>query len=198
MKWDFPTDFPTDSDIQKILNIFRNREMKKLLTALTVLALPAAAFAADNQPGVYVQGDAGLSSIRYDGETSNNFLPRVSVGFDAGDMRIAADYYRVRDKIDDTTATLQGAGVAVIKDFNTNSIVKPYVGARLGLNRLTLKDGDGKYSKTKASIGALGGVGFEVAPNVTLDLGYRFNYLGKFDDTRVFANEYTAGVRVKF
>ncbi|HFC8549277.1 TPA: opacity family porin [Neisseria lactamica] len=172
--------------------------MKKLLTALTVLALPAAAFAADNQPGVYVQGDAGLASIHADGETFNNFLPRVSVGFDAGDMRIAADYYRVRDKIDDATATLQGAGVAVIKDFNTNSIVKPYVGARLGLNRLTVKDEDGKYSKTKASIGALGGVGFEVAPNVTLDLGYRFNYLGKFDDTRVFANEYTAGVRVKF
>lgn len=149
--------------------------MKKLLTALTVLALPAAAFAADNQPGVYVQGDAGLASIHADGETFNNFLPRVSVGFDAGDMRIAADYYRVRDKIDDATATLQGAGVAVIKDFNTNSIVKPYVGARLGLNRLTVKDEDGKYSKTKASIGALGGVGFEVAPNVTLDLGYRFN-----------------------
>lgn len=168
--------------------------MKKLLTALTVLALPAAAFAADNQPGVYVQGDAGLASIHADGETFNNFLPRVSVGYDAGDMRIAADYYRVRDKIDDATATLQGAGVAVIKDFNTNSIVKPYVGARLGLNRLKTED----YKKTKVGIGALGGVGFEVAPNVTLDLGYRFNYLGKFDDTRVFANEYTAGIRVKF
>ncbi len=39
--------------------------MKKLLTALTVLALPAAAFAADSQPGVYVQGDLCLHSRRW-------------------------------------------------------------------------------------------------------------------------------------
>ncbi|HGT4384062.1 TPA: opacity family porin [Neisseria meningitidis] len=172
--------------------------MKKLLTALTVLALPAAAFAADSQPGVYVQGDVGVASvsIHADGETlrGSDFIPRVSVGYDTGDMRIAADYYRIRDKNDDVTATLQGAGVAVIKDFNTNAIVKPYVGARLGLNRLKAED----YKKTKVSVGALGGVGFEVAPNVTLDLGYRFNYLGKFENAKVWDHEYTAGVRVKF
>ncbi|WP_304668913.1 opacity family porin [Neisseria polysaccharea] len=172
--------------------------MKKLLTALTVLALPAAVFAADNQPGVYVQGDVGAVFVSVNDEIKTKPIPHIAVGYDTGDVRIAADYQRIRFKELGDTYALQGAGVTVIKDFNTNSIVKPYVGARLGLNRISLKSNSEKYSKTKAGFSALGGVGFEITPNVNLDLGYRFNYLGGNEAFNTQYSELTAGVRVKF
>jgi opacity protein opA58 len=47
-------------------------------------------------------------------------------------------------------------------------------------------------------IGALAGVSYEVTPNVALDAGYRYNYWGNFEETKIQSHEVSAGVRVKF
>ena len=43
----------------------------------------------------------------------------------------------------------------------------------------------------------MAGVSYEITPNVDLDAGYRYNYWGKFEETKLQSHELSAGVRVK-
>ena len=192
--------------------------MKKILATLVALSLPAVALADDNR-GFYVQGDVGHSTLKTSDEggktSSKGFSPRLSAGYDFGDFRIAADYthYKTwKDHEQDSSHTLdskiklQSVGVSAIYDFDLNSPVKPYVGARVGLNRFSYDDDHRSVNvhetesirKTKTGVGVLAGVGYDITENVALDAGYRYNHWGNFDGLKVHTHEVSAGVRVKF
>lgn len=192
--------------------------MKKVLATLVALSLPAVVLADDNR-GFYVQGDLGHSTLKTSDEggkvSSKGFSPRLSAGYDFGDFRIAADYTHYKTRKDheqgpsytlDSKIKLQSVGVSAIYDFDLNSPVKPYVGARVGLNRFSYDDDDRRegyhatetFRKTKTGLGVMTGVGYDINQNIALDAGYRYNYWGKFDDVKVHSHEVSAGVRVKF
>ena len=192
--------------------------MKKVLATLVALSLPAIALADDNR-GFYVQGDLGHSTLKTNDEggktSSKGFSPRLSAGYDFGDFRVAADYthYKTwKDHEQDSSYTLdskiklQSVGVSAIYDFDLNSPVKPYVGARVGLNRFSYDDDHCSVNvhetesirKTKTGVGVLAGVGYDITENVALDAGYRYNHWGNFDGMKVHTHEVSAGVRVKF
>ena len=192
--------------------------MKKVLATLVALSLPAVALADDNR-GFYVQGDLGHSTLKTNDEggktSSKGFSPRLSAGYDFGDFRVAADYthYKTwKDHEQDSSYTLdskiklQSVGVSAIYDFDLNSPVKPYVGARVGLNRFSYDDDHRSVNvhetesirKTKTGVGVLAGVGYDITENVALDAGYRYNHWGNFDGMKVHTHEVSAGVRVKF
>nr|WP_314168881.1 opacity family porin [uncultured Neisseria sp.] len=192
--------------------------MKKILATLVALSLPAVALADDNR-GFYVQGDVGHSTLKTSDEggktSSKGFSPRLSAGYDFGDFRVAADYthYKTwKDHEQDSSHTLdskiklQSVGVSAIYDFDLNSPVKPYVGARVGLNRFSYDDDHRSVNvhetesirKTKTGVGVLAGVGYDITENVALDAGYRYNHWGNFDGLKVHTHEVSAGVRVKF
>ena len=192
--------------------------MKKILATLVALSLPAVALA-DEHRGFYIQGDVGHTSVKgkiYDeSETAKGFSPRLSAGYDFGDFRVAADYTHYKTRKDheqgpsytlDSKIKLQSVGVSAIYDFDLNSPVKPYVGARLGLNRISYSDDfrstgyheTESFRKTKAGVGVMAGVGYDITQNVALDAGYRYNHWGKFDGLKVHSHEVSAGVRVKF
>ena len=192
--------------------------MKKVLATLVALSLPAIVLADDNR-GFYVQGDVGHSTLKTNDEggktSSKGFSPRLSAGYDFGDFRVAADYthYKTwKDHEQDSSHTLdskiklQSVGVSAIYDFDLNSPVKPYVGARVGLNRFSYDDDYRRenyhatetFRKTKTGFGVMTGIGYDINQNIALDAGYRYNYWGKFDDVKVHSHEVSAGVRVKF
>ena len=192
--------------------------MKKILATLVALSLPAIALADDNR-GFYVQGDLGHSTLKTNDEggktSSKGFSPRLSAGYDFGDFRVAADYthYKTwKDHEQDSSHTLdskiklQSVGVSAIYDFDLNSPIKPYVGARVGLNRFSYDDDYRRadyhatetFRKTKTGLGVMTGIGYDINQNIALDAGYRYNYWGKFDDVKVHSHEVSAGVRVKF
>lgn len=192
--------------------------MKKVLATLVALSLSAVVLADDNR-GFYVQGDVGHSTLKTNDEggktSSKGFSPRLSAGYDFGDFRVAADYthYKTlkeheRDPLYtfDAKIKLQSVGVSAIYDFDLNSPVKPYVGARVGLNRFSYDDDHRSVNvhetesirKTKTGVGVLAGVGYDITENVALDAGYRYNHWGNFDGMKVHTHEVSAGVRVKF
>ena len=192
--------------------------MKKVLATLVALSLPAVALADDNR-GFYVQGDLGHSTVKTSDEggkvSSKGFSPRLSAGYDFGDFRVAADYthYKTlkeheRDPLYtfDAKIKFQSFGVSAIYDFDLNSPVKPYVGARVGLNRVSFDTTE--YSsnfieryetrKTKTGLGVMTGIGYDINQNIALDAGYRYNHWGKFDGVKVHTHEVSAGVRIKY
>ena len=192
--------------------------MKKVLITLVALSLPAIVLADDNR-GFYVQGDVGHSTLKTNDEggktSSKGFSPRLSAGYDFGDFRVAADYTHYKTRKDheqgpsytlDSKIKLQSVGVSAIYDFDLNSPVKPYVGARVGLNRFSYDDDDRRegyhatetFRKTKIGLGVMTGVGYDITQNVALDAGYRYNHWGNFDGIKVHTHEVSAGVRVKF
>ena len=192
--------------------------MKKVLATLVALSLPAVVLADDNR-GFYVQGDLGHSTLKTSDEggkvSSKGFSPRLSAGYDFGDFRVATDYthYKTwKDHEQDSSHTLdskiklQSVGVSAIYDFDLNSPVKPYVGARVGLNRFSYDDDYRRagyhatetFRKTKTGLGIMTGVGYDINQNIALDAGYRYNHWGNFDGMKVHTHEVSAGVRVKF
>ena len=192
--------------------------MKKVLATLVALSLPAVALADDNR-GFYVQGDLGHSTVKTSDEggkvSSKGFSPRLSAGYDFGDFRVAADYTHYKTWKDyerdplythDAKIKFQSFGVSAIYDLDLNSPVKPYVGARVGLNRVSFDTTE--YSsnfiehyetrKTKTGLGVMTGIGYDINQNIALDAGYRYNHWGKFDGVKVHTHEVSAGVRIKY
>lgn len=198
--------------------------MRKMmfLTGLAALALPFAASAqtAPQAEGFYVQGDLGLAHLKVDSgdkfkisntgkEIKNSykeseFMPRVSVGYDFGNnVRTALDYTHYKDVKEssngvDMKASVRGVGASVIYDFPVTWPVRPYVGARVAVNKLKAtaesSTAYAKNSETKVGVGAMAGVGYQVTPNVALDAGYRFNHI----DSDLNAHEASVGVRYQF
>nr|WP_317852223.1 opacity family porin [Neisseria gonorrhoeae] len=53
-------------------------------------------------------------------------------------------------------------------------------------------------SSRRLGFGAMAGVGIDVAPNLTLDAGYRYHYWGRLENTRFKTHEASLGVRYRF
>ncbi|EPI7056026.1 opacity family porin [Neisseria gonorrhoeae] len=193
--------------------------------------------------------------------------PRVSVGYDFGGWRIAADYARYRKwhnnkysvnikelerkknstpsgqlnikhqetehQENGTFHAVSSLGLSTVYDFRANDKFKPYIGVRVGYghvrhgidstkktkNTLTAYHGNGRgstyydnvepeknqkntYRQNRSSrrlgFGAMAGVGIDVAPNLTLDAGYRYHNWGRLENTRFKTHEASLGVRYRF
>lgn len=195
---------------------------KSLFTAFlaTMLSLftPLLAWADGSTIGFYVQGDIGLGNIRAktdfkdfnsvsDLKTTyhdSSVLPRVSLGHDFGDWRVAGDYTHYA-KVDTSSGDAKsetrayGAGVSVIYDVPfVFSNVQPYVGARVSINNIKQQASSSnmvsKSNDTKFSPGVMAGVSYQFNRNMAFDAGYRYNHL----DSKVKAHEATVGLRYTF
>ena len=112
-------------------------------------------------------------------------------------MRVAGDYTH-HGKFQGTQ--VQGLGATVFYDFDTNSQIEPYVGARLAANRFKFEDrAEQRYkssSETKVGYGVVAGAKYKLADKVYANGGLEYNRLGSFDDTKV--NNYGAKVGVGY
>ena len=144
----------------------------------------------------------------------SGFMPRISAGYDFGNnLRVAGDYTHYKtaeDSAHDGGNSLhvktqaRSMGVSAIYDFPIEGTpIKPYAGARVGLNktkaqaRLQTSDNNrhtASDSKTKVGMGILLGASYEISPNISTDVGYRYNHMG----SEIKAHEVTAGVRYTF
>ncbi|WP_461220271.1 opacity family porin [Neisseria gonorrhoeae] len=200
---------------------------------------------------------------------THSIHPRVSVGYDFGGWRVAADYARYRKwnnskysvsikelerrknstsgggsqlnikhrktehQENGTFHAVSSLGLSAVYDFRPNDKFKPYIGVRVAYghvrhgidstkktkNTLTAYHGNGRgstyyddiepeknqkntYRQNRSSrrlgFGAMAGVGIDVAPNLTLDAGYRYHYWGRLENTRFKTHEASLGVRYRF
>ena len=180
--------------------------MKKLVLATLLAGLSTLAVA--NTSSTYVQGDVMASnlSVRAGGfDKVNDTVTgvRVAVGKDAGDMRYAADYtyFGKADDVKDgvkTKVTSNSVGFSAIHDFDTQTNLVPYVGARIGVNyvKSEVSNAVRKVSEDeiKLAAGATVGVQYNVSPAIALDAGVEYNYLGK----GVTHDQYGAKVGVRY
>ncbi|MDO4450846.1 MAG: opacity family porin [Moraxella sp.] len=109
----------------------------------------------------------------------------------------------------------QSIGLTGIYDFPTiSNMVTPYAGVRVGVNRLKgeiagtatiVYEGD-RYSetvvesakKTKVGVGVLAGIQHAITPNLAVDVGAEYNYLGKVEDVKVEQYGGKVGLRYNF
>lgn len=125
-------------------------------------------------------------------------------------FRIEANYIRTNAKYDTFKLTGDTAMVNAIFDARIDNIYRlfyrqrlvPYVGVGGGLswNSATDIHIDDKIAPVAA---VMAGIGVEMGPYFTVDLGYRYFYMfsPKFDgikDLNPTANQFRAGVRVNF
>ncbi|WP_439243313.1 OmpW family outer membrane protein [Lonepinella sp. BR2474] len=181
--------------------------MKKTALALIIGALAVATSA--NATNWYVQGDLGYSKNKftsYPEIDKSKFEPRLSVGYDFGDFRLAVDYthygkFSGTDGYGDyTSSKIYGIGFSGIYDFEINSDIKPYVGVRLASNVFKTDNSSGGFfeskTQTKFGYGALVGAQYKLDANWAVNGGIEYNRLGSFEDTKV--NNYGAKVGIRY
>lgn len=194
--------------------------MKKLLLA-TLLA-GTSTFAMANVSDLYVQGNIGVSKLetKADGEKykDSNTGFAVVVGKDLGNVRYALDYTlygKIKDHdsweggYDNLEFKAHSVGVSAIYDFQAVSGFTPYAGVRAGVNQFkldwngqdtaidgTIESDSGSIKKTKVGVGVLAGVQYAINPQLALDAGVEYNYLGKVEDTKF--NQYGAKVGLRY
>ncbi len=168
--------------------------MKKSLLAVIVGAF---AFASVADANIYAEGDIGLSQTKANGSNNTRVEPRVSVGYKVGNTRVAGDYTH-HGKVDGTK--IQGLGASVLYDFDTNSKVQPYVGARLATNQFKYTNRAEQKFKSSSDIklgyGVVAGAKYKLDGNWYANGGVEYNRLGNFDSTKV--NNYGAKVGVGY
>ncbi|MCK9140136.1 opacity family porin [Haemophilus influenzae] len=168
--------------------------MKKSLLAVIVGAFTFASVANAN---IYAEGDVGLSQTKANGSNNTRIEPRVSVGYKVGNTRVAADYTH-HGKVDGTK--IQGLGTSVFYDFDTNSKVQPYVGARVAANQFKYTNRAEQKFKSSSDIklgyGVVAGAKYKLDGNWYANGGVEYNRLGSFDNTKV--NNYGAKVGVGY
>ncbi|HFC4086709.1 TPA: opacity family porin [Neisseria gonorrhoeae] len=210
------------------------------------------------EPTAQKKGTISTVSDYFRNIRTHSIHPRVSVGYDFGGWRIAADYARYRKWNDSkysvdikelenknqnkrdlktenqengTFHAVSSLGLSAVYDFKLNDKFKPYIGARVAYGHVrhgidstkkitgTLtaypNDADAAatvypdghpqkntYQKSNSSrrlgFGAMAGVGIDVAPNLTLDAGYRYHNWGRLENTRFKTHEASLGVRYRF
>ncbi|HHF4299463.1 TPA: opacity family porin [Haemophilus influenzae] len=168
--------------------------MKKSLLAVIVGAF---AFASVANANIYAEGDIGLSQTKANGSNNTRVEPRVSVGYKVGNTRVAGDYTH-HGKVDGTK--IQGLGASVLYDFDTNSKVQPYVGARVATNQFKYTNRAEQKFKSSSDIklgyGVVAGAKYKLDGNWYANGVVEYNRLGNFDSTKV--NNYGAKVGVGY
>lgn len=206
--------------------------MKKTLKiALGVLtaSLATTAFASTTATdGVYVQLDAGHSSLKLKAEgatdTTKHFSPRFSLGYKDGDFRYALDYQmlskneetiteRLNQHVETTKITnkLNSIGLSVLYDFHNESNFTPYVGLRVAQNKMKIdvseSDNAGANSKVSASkskfgYGVVAGVDYNFTESFSTGLNVEYNKVGNFNfqNGTLKADQFgvNVGIRYKF
>lgn len=109
---------------------------------------------------------------------------------------------------DEGRVKFKSAGLSAAYDFPLSEKVKPYIGARLAYNRIDVHikktlpqvNKTVHFHKKKNGFGAgvSAGIGFKVSENAVVDVGYRYNYWGKFHHVKIHRNEFSTGLRVTF
>lgn len=155
------------------------------------------AFASVANASIYAEGDIGLSQTKANGSNNTRVEPRVSVGYKVGNTRVAGDYTH-HGKVDGTK--IQGLGASVLYDFDTNSKVQPYVGARVATNQFKYTNRAEQKFKSSSDIklgyGVVAGAKYKLDGNWYANGGIEYNRLGNFDSTKV--NNYGAKVGVGY
>lgn len=173
-----------------------------------MVVLGALAVATSAQANWYVQGDAGVSKVKFSAYSAldgTKLDPRISAGYDLGSFRLAMDYshqgkFSGTDKNQGISTKVYGIGFSGIYDFPTVAPVKPYAGVRLAQNVFKVENrSDGYFrdhTENKFGYGVVAGVQYEFAPKWSLNGGLEYNRLGEFDDTKV--NQFGAKVGVRY
>ncbi|MDO4894724.1 opacity family porin [Moraxella sp.] len=206
--------------------------------ALSAQAL-AIELPSSNSP-YYAQADVGYSHInaKHTGETvkEGDVAFRVALGRTYGNTRYAVDYTRFGGAekrvysaktvaagempfVPAGTYTLENSndvevhsvGVSAYYDFAKMNQFTPYVGARLGVNRLSHDIGEDLHiggedydisghsiNKTQVGAGVSAGVQYEINPALTLDVGAEYNHFGKVEDIKVHQYGAKVGLRYNF
>lgn len=184
--------------------------MKKLLIA-TIFA--TATLTANAQ--WYVQGDVGASNIEIGEDSGVNdtvFSPRVSVGYDFGNWRIAGDYthygtanYSGYDGYYNAEISLKtnSLGLSAFYDFDLQSNFTPYVGARVSYNQFKLNASlntpysyrySDSASESRVGLGLILGAQYKIDEKISLNFNIEGNKLAS-DVTQVGAG---LGLRYNF
>lgn len=161
----------------------------------------------DNNTGYTIAVGKDTGAVRYQADYTN--FGKIKENGSEGESG-TADY-------SEWTATLkaQSLGVSAIYDFQTVSGFTPYAGVRVGINQLNFKAHDvsttvasdgalenisssESVKKTKVGAGVLAGVQYAINPQFAVDAGVEYNYLGKFEDTKVSQYGAKVGLRYNF
>ena len=175
--------------------------MKKTLLAV---ALGALAVASTANAGWYAQGDLGYTKTKFTSYSALNkkrFEPRVSVGYDFGNLRVAGDYtHHGKFSGGGSEAKIYGVGVSAFYDIHTNLAFVPYVGVRLAHNSYRIHERSASFLSTKTEhklgYGAVAGATYPLGNNLSLNGNIEYNRLGSFSDTNV--NNYGAKVGLRY
>lgn len=198
--------------------------MRKLFPALFIASLSVVANAKVNHP--YVQASLGLSTTNAKESQADVNLKdsdkafSVAVGGKLNAGRYALDYtnfgeveheqkgFDVATDYSKRKLKTQSVGVSAFYDFTPVAQFTPYVGARLGVNKMNLDAkhrttiGSSVYyastaqKKTQAGLGVVAGASYEVNPKWVIDGSVQYNYLGKLQNTKV--DEHGAKIAVRY
>ena len=203
--------------------------MKK---SLLVASLAAFTVANTAQANWYVQGSFGSTHIK-SGVTDEGrfkktvFEPRLSIGYKLADFRVALDYSHYNtvkeryidenSEVTDTTIKIRALGLSAFYDFDINTSITPFIGARVALNRVSSKDVSSieipivpnsaqtqrltnidSSSETLLGFGAEIGLNYAVTENFILLGAVEYNYLGKSGDVKVNSYGAKLGLRYNF
>ncbi|MDO4426805.1 MAG: opacity family porin [Moraxella sp.] len=211
-----------------------------LLAMCAAMPSVAAAMTPSLPSNVYVQGDVGYSHLTAKEDAQDlkgdEVFGRVAVGRTHGQARYAVDYthFGTAERHEHGTRTLaagevplvaagtypvvhsteldaQSVGVSGYYDFKGVGKLTPYVGARVGVSRLSretteeLQHGffdhdlsEHTQNKTTFGVGAGAGVSYQVLPALPVDAGAEYNYLGKLENATVSQYGAKVGVRYQF
>lgn len=175
---------------------------KILLTVLATISMISTANA-----NWYAEGNLGYGKLKNDDVSKSRVMPNVVVGYDFGDMRVAADYqYYGKAESGASSLKAQGVGVSAIYNVPLQSDIKPYVGARVSVNDIdarsvhtngntrTIRETDGY----KMGYGAVAGVQYKLNHDWSINGGVEYNRLGKANDSSVKQYGAKAGMRYDF
>ncbi|EIJ67811.1 MULTISPECIES: opacity family porin [Pasteurellaceae] len=177
--------------------------MKKTLLAI----ISALAIVSTAQANIYVEGNAGMSKIKSGDVSKSRFTPSVAVGYDTGDFRYAIDYTHYgKSNAGDSHVKTQGIGASAIYDIEVGSPVKPYVGVRVSANNIDAKEEKSSHNlhtirqtdSYKLGYGAMAGVQYKVAKDVSLNGGIEYNRLGRANEHNINQYGAKAGIRYDF
>ncbi|MBE9578232.1 MULTISPECIES: opacity family porin [Moraxella] len=152
---------------------------------------------------IAVGKDMGTARLQADYTNFGNFKENGSKG-----KRDEVGYKEWKNSL-----KIHSLGVSAIHDIKTTTELMPYVGVRVGVNQLKF-DGQDLYNKitpdgrlqlvkdieskksNKVGVGAIAGVQYAFNPQLALDAGVEYHYLGKIVDAKV--NQYGAKVGLRY
>ncbi|ENX1719951.1 opacity family porin [Neisseria gonorrhoeae] len=124
----------------------------------------------------------GLSTV-YDFRANDKFKPYIGVRVGYGHVRHGIDSTK---KTKNTLTAYHGNGRGSTYYDN----VEPEKNQKNTYRQ--------NRSRRRLGFGAMAGVGIDVAPNLTLDAGYRYHNWGRLENTRFKTHEASLGVRYRF